>query len=310
MLCAVAAAVGIWLVRPSVVIAVLLAAFCAVDWFWEIRLQAPLYSLYGYRTEEAAVGRQLAEKGLVRIGEPPPRIAIDRSLVCENAGMAMGFSTFSGYVNPPLKRVWTYLHLASDTPWPMTDFIQLPRSAEPKLKSDHTMSILADVDDRAALLVVRPSPDPRAYLVRAAIPAAGWRDAEQRIAHGFDVHSTAFVEGRDLAFSSESPGPTAPGSATVTGFTNEAISASVIATAPSLLVLGEPWYPGWKASVNGSEARVEPVNGWMRGVRVPAGRSDVVLTFSPQSFRLGMAGSLAGLCAIAILAWPRRKPGS
>jgi hypothetical protein len=304
---AVAAAVALWMARPSAVLAAFLAAFCVIDWFWEIRLQAPLYSLYGYHTQEAAVARQIARLGLAKDGAPPPRIAADRSLVRENAGMAIGFSTYSGYVNPPLRRVWNYLLVASGTPWPATDFIQLPRSAEPGLRGDTTMSIAADVEDRARLLVLRPSPDPRAYLVQSAAPAPGWPAAEERMARGFDVHSTALVEDGGQAFASGPAGRGAQGSARITRFGNEALAVSVDAPVPSLLVLGEAWYPGWRATVNGSEAPVIPVNGWMRGVRVPAGGSEVVLRFSPRSVRAGMAASLLGLFLIGFLGRPQKS---
>lgn len=68
-----------------------------------------------------------------------------------------------------------------------------------------------------------------------------------------------------------------------------------------LLVVSDTWYPGWYATVNGVPARIYKVNGAFRGVRVPAGRSTVVMTYEPFSFRLGALISIASLCVVLVL---------
>ena len=75
------------------------------------------------------------------------------------------------------------------------------------------------------------------------------------------------------------------------------------ATSKSLLVLAEPWYPGWTAKVNDTvSAEVLPVNGWMRGIVVPAGDGRVVLEYQPTGWRLGLWTSLFS-CGLAIILW-------
>ncbi|MCA1643137.1 MAG: YfhO family protein [Acidobacteria bacterium] len=61
-------------------------------------------------------------------------------------------------------------------------------------------------------------------------------------------------------------------------------------------------YPGWRASVDGQEARVLQTNYSLRGVRVPAGDHAVEFTFAPRSSRLGALVSLCATLATALVA--------
>lgn len=76
---------------------------------------------------------------------------------------------------------------------------------------------------------------------------------------------------------------------------------SVDAATPSLLVQGEPFYPGWRAYVDGVERPLLRVNVLFRGVVVPPGQHEVVVRYEPASFRVGMAISLASLALLGLL---------
>ena len=55
-----------------------------------------------------------------------------------------------------------------------------------------------------------------------------------------------------------------------------------------LLVVSEVYYePGWTAEVNGVPAPIVSVDQLLRGVVVPAGQSEVTLSFAPPSFAMG-----------------------
>jgi hypothetical protein len=73
-------------------------------------------------------------------------------------------------------------------------------------------------------------------------------------------------------------------------------------TAPSLLVLSENHYPGWRAEVDGREVETLRVNYNLRGVELPAGEHEVRFTFRPKSALLGLLVSLAALVALALWA--------
>jgi len=63
----------------------------------------------------------------------------------------------------------------------------------------------------------------------------------------------------------------------------------------ALLVLREMWAPGWRATLNGKAQAAVPVNGLWRGVQVPAGTTDVEMTFHPALFYFLLWLSLATL---------------
>jgi uncharacterized membrane protein YfhO len=77
-----------------------------------------------------------------------------------------------------------------------------------------------------------------------------------------------------------------------------------------LLVLGDNYYPGWKAYVNGRSVPIERVDYLFRGVRVGAGVSTVEFRYEPLSWRIGWIVSLIALVALlaAITIGLRRRP--
>jgi hypothetical protein len=64
------------------------------------------------------------------------------------------------------------------------------------------------------------------------------------------------------------------------------------------LVFHEAWYPGWKATVNGTDADVWRVDHAFRAVKIPAGDSIVRTKYEPWSLRIGASLSVLALFAI------------
>lgn len=99
--------------------------------------------------------------------------------------------------------------------------------------------------------------------------------------------------------------PPAPTPAQVVTYSSTQMRVRVHTDQAGWLIVGEFWYPGWQAEVNGVSAPIVQVNGALRGVAIPAGESEVVLTYWPASFigGLGLAGvGVAGLMALLWLA--------
>ncbi|HEX7509147.1 MAG TPA: hypothetical protein VF550_20405 [Polyangia bacterium] len=84
-------------------------------------------------------------------------------------------------------------------------------------------------------------------------------------------------------------------------FAPEQVAIEAETQRPALLVIAEAWYPGWHARVNGAEGPCVPVNAWMRGELVPAGRSQVQLTYHSRFLTLGACISLLTLAGLALL---------
>ncbi len=71
-----------------------------------------------------------------------------------------------------------------------------------------------------------------------------------------------------------------------------------------LALFSEVYYPGWKATLNGSEIEIFRANWILRGVLLPAGEGDIVFTFRPDSFVKGKAYSYiaSGILVLMLIA--------
>ncbi len=68
-----------------------------------------------------------------------------------------------------------------------------------------------------------------------------------------------------------------------------------------MVVVSELFYPGWRATVDGTDTPIYRADHALRAVLVPAGRHSVEMVFDPLSFRVGAVISLATLLAAALV---------
>jgi uncharacterized membrane protein YfhO len=68
---------------------------------------------------------------------------------------------------------------------------------------------------------------------------------------------------------------------------------------PSLLVIGQNFYPGWRGELDGKQVEILRVNYTQQGVLLPVGEHKIVLRFQPRSFVVGL--SISGLSLILII---------
>lgn len=97
------------------------------------------------------------------------------------------------------------------------------------------------------------------------------------------------------------------GRAEITRYEANRVDVLTEADAPSILVLAENHYPGWRAYVDGEQAGVLRVDYNLRGVFVPAGKHDVRFVYRPKSALIGLAVSLLTAAALAFAAYAPRK---
>ena len=123
------------------------------------------------------------------------------------------------------------------------------------------------------------------------------------------------VDGAELSGPLAGQSATAPATPAATGAWGPARREVRVpdATTSRVLVVPESINTGWVARTSAG-TRLTPlaVNGWQQGWVVPAGTSGTItLIFAPNSlYRAGLAGGLALLPLLALLAWwpPRRRP--
>ncbi|HEY5228071.1 MAG TPA: hypothetical protein VIJ19_05985, partial [Opitutaceae bacterium] len=254
-----------------------------------------------------AVVLEAAKAGGSDQNAAPARICVDSTVFRENAGMDWHLASVVGYESLSLGRVWNYLHLASGAD-PSHAYSTIPDgrifNAAPGLR---VFNLAVSLPLGAGQMKVYRDPDPRAYLVTRTTPVADSRAATLAMVAGAPFHESAVVE---AAYAGElSPDSSAPaGSALVTGFTLNSVDVQVTSPGRSVLVLSEAWYPGWTAQGPGGPLACVPVNGWMRGVPVPAGKSLVHLEFHQGGLAVGcLVSAIAGaLLVLVAKGWPRR----
>jgi hypothetical protein len=120
----------------------------------------------------------------------------------------------------------------------------------------------------------------------------------------FDPAHTAVVEADvpaltdGAAFESMTPMPTP----TIHRPDTDRVDVDTDLSRPSLLVVSEQFFPGWKASLDGVPTDLLRVNGVLMGTVVPEGRHRVTLRFQPAAITIGFRIALATL-ALVILLW-------
>jgi Bacterial membrane protein YfhO len=94
------------------------------------------------------------------------------------------------------------------------------------------------------------------------------------------------------------------GVATVTRRSATRVVVEASASERCILVLSDAYYPGWRATVDGDPVELFPAYCAFRGVVLPAGEHVIEYTYSPWSFRMGLAVSITACLGSLAAAWP------
>jgi hypothetical protein len=150
-----------------------------------------------------------------------------------------------------------------------------------------------------AYVVYRTRPAPEAAALLAAISA-----------DGFDPLVESYVEGESgLALAASAP--ERGSAARIVVDAERVVEIEATLERPGVVVLADSFYPGWRASVDGTPAPILATNHLFRGVPAPAGTHRVRFEYLPRSVVFGGALSMLGWSVIAglcFLAW--RKSAS
>ena len=154
---------------------------------------------------------------------------------------------------------------------------------------------------------------PRAFLVPASSATVLAGEDEQLAAvsaPGFDPTRTVILEG-ELSAKGGRAGAEGPAISNVTELEQRIndVSLRLDAAEPSILVLSQINYPGWKASVDDKEVPILKVNYAFVGLAVGTGSHAVRFFYSPTSFRIGAILSCCGLLICIALCLKRLNKG-
>jgi hypothetical protein len=145
---------------------------------------------------------------------------------------------------------------------------------------------------------------PRAFVVHRAIVAESHGDAWERIHQpGFDPATTIVLEGGQPLEGQAA----AQATVQIVSYQPDAleievdIESDVDTGAAGYLFLSDPFYPGWRAEVDGQPATLLRANYAFRAVPVPAGTHRVTMAFHPGSWYAGLGITTFTLLVLLIL---------
>ncbi len=147
-------------------------------------------------------------------------------------------------------------------------------------------------------------PLPRAYFVPQAYRAKDEAEVIARLTSpDFDYHREVIIMETNLKIEAkvESETQETPGVVTVTEQGANRVVLIVTAPTSGFVVLTDTFYPGWQASVDGQPARIWPANLAFRAVAVGAGEHEIVFSYWPRSFTIGLWISVTTLVAVVAI---------
>jgi hypothetical protein len=79
------------------------------------------------------------------------------------------------------------------------------------------------------------------------------------------------------------------------------VSLRTMTSSPSVLVVSQTYYPGWRAFVDGNSAEIFAADLALTGIALPAGVHEVELTFRPSSVTIGAVITVAAAVILLVL---------
>jgi membrane protein YfhO len=141
-------------------------------------------------------------------------------------------------------------------------------------------------------------PLPRTYIVnRISVEQGPERTFHRLLEPGFDPMQAVVL---DHAVQINQKGRF-EGFANIVSYENQTVRIHTAVNHSGILVLADSYYPGWKAYVDGREARILKANHFFRAVVLAEGEHVVEFRYEPLSFKIGFAVSLTTLCALVFV---------
>lgn len=136
---------------------------------------------------------------------------------------------------------------------------------------------------------------PRAYLVNKFQVTDEGKAQDYLLQNpGFDLRHDVILEKQlpdEITSQLKSSVLDSTSSANITSYNANKVTIHTSGS-PSLLILTDTYYPGWKAYVDGKETPIYRADGLVRAVYVPAGSHDIEFSYLPESFVTGVMISL------------------
>jgi len=159
-----------------------------------------------------------------------------------------------------------------------------------------------EISHETGIISLRETYRPRAFLVpRYEVLDNKERTLDALTRPGFDPTRVILLEKGSPDVRLPPPGTKPPpdlGEVSIVSYRPDSIVLSVHATSAALLFLGEVYYPGWKATIDGHPARILRGNFLFRVIEVPSGVHNIEFVYNPITIKIGIGVSVLTLALI------------
>ena len=158
--------------------------------------------------------------------------------------------------------------------------------------------------DGASVVLQNSRVLPKAWLAPAVALVASSQETLGALQHPkFDPRALALVESAPPIQMAD-PRASAlgsPGQARVLHYESTRIDLDAEPSMNSMLVLGEKYYKGWRATVDGKDTEIYPVDHVLRGIYLTPGKHKVEFLFDPTPFKIGKYLTLASFAFFLVM---------
>jgi len=156
-------------------------------------------------------------------------------------------------------------------------------------------------------LYAEPNAFPSAWAVNRVTEVADETEARVRLSHPLEeFRRMAFITGTPPPLTRcENPGTVGPVIRRAGTLTVQATMACT-----GMVVIGQTFYPGWRASIDGRPAKLYQADGFLDGVAVPAGAHVIALVWRPWTVFIGaFLSAISGILLILAYNRPGKNSG-
>ena len=143
----------------------------------------------------------------------------------------------------------------------------------------------------------RPTALPRAYIAYSAKFVPNDDESRALLLHPEFNPRLSVVVAEQVNLPEISQTPVKP--VEIIDYKNSEVKLLAATSQPGILVLGDQYYPAWKAYLNGQPAPIIRVNFVQRGLMLPSGEHEVIFRLRPRSLMIG--GGVFGLALTLIV---------
>ncbi|QWV96813.1 YfhO family protein [Geomonas nitrogeniifigens] len=158
--------------------------------------------------------------------------------------------------------------------------------------------------DGNRMILENPNVLPKAWLTPVAVQVPSATEALGALQNPqFDLRVVALVESAPpipMLVPGAALPVMGPGQVRINKYEAEKIDLDAAVSMNSMLVMGEKYYKGWKATVDGKPTEIYPVDHVLRGIYLTPGTHKVEMVFDPTPFKIGKTLTLVSFAVFAL----------